>query len=431
MRRNKIMRTMAKRFLAALLVCSVSLSSSVQALASSTESSSSPRVMSGEAFREEMEEARRKASPLYDQLVRTNGSPEKPVTSVSEEGEDWAADFWLEAAGAGVDEALNQLGQKAGDKVKHLFRGSSSYYQTKGVLSLVSETIDKAGSILGVANAVSKFNDVLNLQGDTVEAQLMELAVLTAQFGMAAFSVIGMSIGFPWGLLLSIALTLLLELIRNGEPGFPSRGDDYRDRTYHERYKLPDDATVYKPNIYIYSEEEREVTVTFGEPELLTSVIPEYPGSWKVTADANGNLTDETGEVYEYLFYESTTQASLFETEAGWRIPADTRQERLEEILSGLGFSERETKDFTDFWTEKLEPDTEYVMYPQGTDLVDLAMPITIEEKPECIERIWFVFMKEAGQRVEEPEGYELTRGGEDCSCYVLEWGGLILSGER
>ena len=66
-------------------------------------------------------------------------------------------------------------------------------------------------------------------------------------------------------------------------------------------------------------------------------------------------------------------------------------------------------------------------MYPQNTARVDLAMPVTIAETPESLERIWFVFMRDDGQPVQEPEGYELSRGGEGCSYYVIEWGGLIL----
>ena len=61
-----------------------------------------------------------------------------------------------------------------------------------------------------------KFPDIINLQGDTVGEQLMEVALLTAEFGIAAFSVIGLTIGFPWGMILSLVLDLLLDKIRNG-----------------------------------------------------------------------------------------------------------------------------------------------------------------------------------------------------------------------
>lgn len=426
------MKRMMKRLLAALLAASIGLSACVQALAAPgkvfVEVS---QVMSGEGLREKMrkeqEEARRKNNPLYAELLRTNGEP-KPITSVLDEGADWAEEYRLKTAEQGVNVLLDTVKDSAKDRIKHLYRRSPNYYDTKNALADVADTIDSFGSFMGLTDALSKFPEVLKLQGDTVEEQMMELTVLTAQFGIAAFSVIGMSIGFPWGMILSLVLELLLDVIRSGafDGVFPSN-EEYGDDPGSTRYKLPDGTNVLKPNIYIYSQEEREVTVAFDQPELLTVTIPEYQDSWKVTADAEGRLTDASGGAYDFLFYESISEAFLFETEEGWRVPADGRKECFETILFDLGFQENETADFTEFWTEKLDPDTDYLMYPQGTERVDLAMPVTITEEPECLERIWFVFTEDGGRSVEEPAGYELTRGGEGCRYYVLEWGGLVI----
>lgn len=426
------MKRMMKRLLAALLAASIGLSACVQALAAPgkvfVEVS---QVMSGEGLREKMrkeqEEARRKNNPLYAELLRTNGEP-KPITSVLDEGADWAEEYRLKTAEQGVNVLLDTVKDSAKDRIKHLYRRSPNYYDTKNALADVADTIDSFGSFMGLTDALSKFPEVLKLQGDTVEEQMMELTVLTAQFGIAAFSVIGMSIGFPWGMILSLVLELLLDVIRSGafDGVFPSN-EEYGDDPGSTRYKLPDGTNVLKPNIYIYSQEEREVTVAFDQPELLTVTIPEYQDSWKVTADAEGRLTDASGGAYDFLFYESISEAFLFETEEGWRVPADGRKECFETILFDLGFQENETADFTEFWTEKLDPDTDCLMYPQGTERVDLAMPVTITEEPECLERIWFVFTEDDGRSVEEPAGYELTRGGEGCRYYVLEWGGLVI----
>lgn len=426
------MKRMMKRLLAALLAASIGLSACVQALAAPgkvfVEVS---QVMSGEGLREKMrkeqEEARRKNNPLYAELLRTNGEP-KPITSVLDEGADWAEEYRLKTAEQGVNVLLDTVKDSAKDRIKHLYRRSPNYYDTKNALADVADTIDSFGSFMGLTDALSKFPEVLKLQGDTVEEQMMELTVLTAQFGIAAFSVIGMSIGFPWGMILSLVLELLLDVIRSGafDGVFPSN-EEYGDDPGSTRYKLPDGTNVLKPNIYIYSQEEREVTVAFDQPELLTVTIPEYQDSWKVTADAEGRLTDASGGAYDFLFYESISEAFLFETEEGWRVPADGRKECFETILFDLGFQENETADFTEFWTEKLDPDTDYLMYPQGTERVDLAMPVTITEEPECLERIWFVFTEDDGRSMEEPAGYELTRGGEGCRYYVLEWGGLVI----
>ena len=84
------MKKMMKRLLAALLAASIGLSACVQALAAPGNSPVQiSQVISGEGFREKMmkeqEEARRKNSPLYAELLRTNGEPQ-PITSVLDEG---------------------------------------------------------------------------------------------------------------------------------------------------------------------------------------------------------------------------------------------------------------------------------------------------------------------------------------------------------
>ena len=426
------MKKMMKRFLAALLALSIGLTAYVQAAAEPwMVHAESPNVTSMEERQRELEKERIKAmqqsSPLYGELIKNSGEP-APITDLSEESADWVDEYKKKVAEQGVNDVMDAEKDAAKDRIKHLYRRSKHYYDDKKVLESVANTLENIGSFMGLADAVSKFPEVLNLQGDTVEEQLMELVVLTAQFGIAAFSVIGMSIGFPWGLILGVLLEFLLDLIREGvfDGIFPS-GELAEDDFDMRRYRLPDGTNVMKPNIYVYSQEKRDVSVVFEEPELLTVTIPEYGDGWQVTADAAGLLTDASGESYEFLFYESVSEPFFFETEEGWRIPADARQERFEEILAGLGFQEREKNDFIEFWTEKLEPDTDYLMYPQGTERVDLAMPVTVTEEPECMERIWFVFVEDRGQGAEEPLGYELTRGGEDCAYYVLEWGGLIL----
>ncbi|MBS6397794.1 MAG: hypothetical protein KH452_11715 [Clostridiales bacterium] len=429
----RILRRKAKQFLALVLVFAVALSSQMQALAASQSGGRFQTFLkTQEQMEKEEDEAWRKSSPLYNRLIGTNGKPNKSGMSLSKEPEDWVKQYEEKVEEEGINETLNAVKDAAKDKIKHLWRGSPRYKDAKKVLNNVADFIENVGSVLGVVDAMSKFSEMLNLQGDTVGEQLMELTILTAQFGIAAFSVIGMSIGFPWGMILSLVLEMILGLIQSGilDGIIPSGGSSNDNNLERQRYKLPDGSNVYKPNIYIYSKEEREVEVSFEEPELLTVTIPEYQNGWRVTADAAGRLTDAAGVAYDYLFYESVTEPSIFQTESGWQIPADRRKECFEELLTDLGFNEREIKDFTDFWTEKLIQGTDYIMYPQGTELVDLAMPVTITEKPESLERIWFVFIRDDGRRVEEPQGNELNRGGESCSYYVIEWGGLILPDE-
>ena len=195
-----------------------------------------------------------------------------------------------------------------------------------------------------------------------------------------------------------------------------------------ERIKGPNGIGAYKPNIYIYTEDGTTiyVTVTFLDPDLLTTTIPDYSGIWQVEANHDGVLTDAEGTEYGYLFYESETLTHYFQTEKGWLIKADSREEQYREILSAYGFSEREIDDFIEYWVTKLDAGKDYMMYPQDTKIVDRAMPVVIDPTPEEVVRIWFAFDEETKDSYTVPQITAIERDGYT----VLEWGGVILSEE-
>ena len=59
-----------------------------------------------------------------------------------------------------------------------------------------------------------------------------------------------------------------------------------------------------KPVIYLYPEEETQVTVNLDFDGKLTSTYPAYGDGWTVTARPDGTLTDENGREYYCLFWE-------------------------------------------------------------------------------------------------------------------------------
>lgn len=180
----------------------------------------------------------------------------------------------------------------------------------------------------------------------------------------------------------------------------------------------------YKPNIYIYGADGQLVRVIFGAPGLVVISDPYYDPAvgWSVIAENDGTLWDDSGESYEYLFYESVTERDMFNTEEGFYISADRRSEDFRTILSEYGFNQAEVDDFVEFWDEKLEKGKEYLMYPQYTATVDSAMPITITPAPDNICRIWFVFEEYKQQDYKEEQIIPFARDGYS----VVEWGGMI-----
>ena len=186
---------------------------------------------------------------------------------------------------------------------------------------------------------------------------------------------------------------------------------------------LPVLQTAIKPNIYLYPTEEADVEVRFKNPELLTTVIPEYTDSWQATAQPDGSLTVD-GEKYSFLFYESDTSVQYMQREEGWIIKPETMERQLNEIASMYEFNKRETEDFVTFWCSRLESDTAYLMYPQHTETIDALMPVDISPAPESIYRVWFLFETVSGEAVlpAEPKPTPIERAG----FTVTEWGGIV-----
>ena len=108
-------------------------------------------------------------------------------------------------------------------------------------------------------------------------------------------------------------------------------------------------------------------------------------------------------------------------------IRSEEREEQFGKILEAYGFNDSEIQDFTEFWCEKLDQTCDYMMYPQGTETVDLAMPLQIIPEPESVERMWFAFEKCGEQGEESIRTEQLTPFGRG-EYAVVEWGGLILN---
>ena len=175
---------------------------------------------------------------------------------------------------------------------------------------------------------------------------------------------------------------------------------------------------VLKPNIYLYPESTETIEVAFRNPYQLTQTIPEYGNYWKVTAETNGLLNQSLG----FLFYEALVQDIYFQTDYGWKLPLRSRKEAFTEILDKYGFNYREKQDFIEFWTQKLNPETEYIVYPQETEIINRVMSIDVSPNPESIYRIWFYFIPNKNLDFSEPVTVDVIhRKG----LTLVEWGGM------
>ena len=186
---------------------------------------------------------------------------------------------------------------------------------------------------------------------------------------------------------------------------------------------LPNHVTAKKPNIILFPDTITDITVTFERPGCLTASIPDYTGDWSITAAPDGTLTDADKNSYEYLFYEALVKKNTFQTEEGFLVPADKRDEVFRRVLTDYGFNEQETADFIEYWPDYLTSGEDYVMYPILTVGVDAAVPVSFSVNPDSITRIWFGFAHYDGSEIRKPEITPIERKG----FTIVEWGGAVL----
>ncbi|MGN1329950.1 MAG: hypothetical protein ACI4VN_01255 [Clostridia bacterium] len=185
---------------------------------------------------------------------------------------------------------------------------------------------------------------------------------------------------------------------------------------------------MLKPIIYLYPEEETQVTIKLGKPESLTCTYPKYEeeSGWKVTAKPDGTLTyDKTGQELYSLYWEgkNNIDINIDETE-GFVIKGEESSKFLEEKLEKLGLTPRESEEFIVYWLPKLEANKYNFIRFETIEKINEEMPLEIEPKPDTVIRILMEFrgldeykeVKE--QKIETPERKGFV---------VVEWGGTEL----
>ena len=175
-----------------------------------------------------------------------------------------------------------------------------------------------------------------------------------------------------------------------------------------------------KPVLYLYPEEETEVTVTLDFDGTLTSTYPDYGDGWTVTARPSGTLTDPaTGREYYCLFWEGITEAE-YDFSTGFCVAGEDTAAFLEDALDRLGLTEREADEFIIYWLPKLEGNP-YNLLSFQTDAYTNSAALTIDPAPDTLIRV-FLAWKGLDAPVEvEPQ--KLT-APERAGFTAVEWGG-------
>ena len=178
-----------------------------------------------------------------------------------------------------------------------------------------------------------------------------------------------------------------------------------------------------KPVIYLYPEEETEVTVRLDYDGTLTCTYPAYEDGWTVTAAPDGTLRDEAGQTYSYLYWEGVARTE-YDFSRGFCVPGADTAAFLEDALSRLGLTRREANEFIVYWLPRMEANPYNLIAFQAEAYTDHAR-LTVTPEPDSLLRVFMAWKPlEAPADLPAQELPAFKRTG----FTVVEWGGAELS---
>jgi len=198
--------------------------------------------------------------------------------------------------------------------------------------------------------------------------------------------------------------------------------DNFGDWQVYANQEFAPMAECGKPVIYLYPEKDTQVSVKVGAN--ITKSEPLYPeNGWTVLAHPNGQL-DYQNSVYPNLFWEGTGKG-IYTNHAGegFVVPQSKLISTIYSHLKLQGLNTQESKDFMEFWADKL-PNTPYVRLTWlDTHDMNILAPLLVAPRPNTTIRIFLEFeglekyIYLQPQKLSAPKRSGFT---------LIEWGGLL-----
>lgn len=184
-----------------------------------------------------------------------------------------------------------------------------------------------------------------------------------------------------------------------------------------------DSSLSAKPVLYLYPEEETEVTVRLDYDGELTCAYPAYGDGWTVTARPGGTLTDADGQTYNYLYWEGVS-GTEYDFSRGFCVPGQDTAAFLEDALARLGLTRREANEFIVYWLPRMERNPYNLIAFQTAAYADHAR-LTITPEPDSLLRVFMAWTPlDAPAELPEQDLPAFERTG----FTAVEWGGAEVS---
>ena len=191
-----------------------------------------------------------------------------------------------------------------------------------------------------------------------------------------------------------------------------------------------------KPAVYLYPPKAQMVNVKVKPNGFLTYMDPNYNSSigWTVLANPDGTLINSSADSdnqkkYDYLYFESKiNDRAITKPEKGWVVEYKNLESFYQQILPTLGFNQKQSTDFIQFWKKSL-PDSPYyfvsLVHPQEIENYE---SLEIEPNPDFIKRVRFYFEPRTAFSQVEPIDIATfyPQSAENTGFRVFEWGGMF-----
>ena len=197
-------------------------------------------------------------------------------------------------------------------------------------------------------------------------------------------------------------------------------GDEHK-KSIDELWELENNNSITnaKPVIYLYPEEELEVSVKLTVDGKLTCTYPDYGDGWTVTARPDGTLVDDAGNTYNYLYWESMSDVE-YDFSKGFCIKGEDTAKFLEEALEKLGLNRRDANEFIVYWLPLMQENPYNVISFQSDAYTDAA-ELDIDPAPDTLIRVFMAW--HSSEKAVDIEEQELS-SPERVGFTVVEWGG-------
>jgi len=180
-----------------------------------------------------------------------------------------------------------------------------------------------------------------------------------------------------------------------------------------------------KPAINLYPTTITEVHVQVAPKGKLNYTNPLYPANgWNVTAHPDGTILDKN-TTYPYLYWEAAIPDSeITQPQTGYVVAYTDLANLFQTALPQLGLNQRETAQFSTYWTKALPKSPYYFVGVMPQNTINQLAPLTITPKPDSLLRVSLYF-KALDQKISVPPAPQLSsfkRKG----FVVTEWGGFF-----